>query len=235
MTESIQIAAALTKAAKEIHAPRSLEETLDAVVRAAQSTVPGFDHVGISVSHRDGRIETLAGTDPLVWELDELQYELRQGPCVESIRDEPVVTVEHAENDPRWPAYLPQAVRRGLRAQLGLRLYAEEETLGGLNLYSTDSPTIADDALQLAELFATHAAIALGRSRTEQQLTEALGTRKVIGQAIGIVSERFQIDETRAFDYLVRASTTGNVKLRTLAEEVVTTTNDKYRRTGQDG
>lgn len=234
MTDSMDMAAALTKAAKDIHAPRSLEDTLSAIVRAAQETVPGFDHVGISISHRDGRIETLAGTDQFVWELDELQYRLRQGPCVDTIRKEPVVTLQHAEQDPRWPDYLPEAVRRGLRAQLGLRLYAEEETLGGLNLYSTQSPTYDAAAVDLAELFATHAAIALGRSRGEQQLNEALGTRKIIGQAIGIISERFRIDGDRAFDYLVRASTTSNIKLRVLAEEIVTTTNEKYAK-GGDG
>ena len=49
-------------------------------MRAAQRSVPGFDHVGISITHRDGKIETLAATDPMVLRLDELQYELGEGP-----------------------------------------------------------------------------------------------------------------------------------------------------------
>lgn len=228
MHESIAIATALTEAAKAINSPRSLEQTLDAIVAAARDNVPGFDHVGISVSHRDGKIETLAGTDRFVWELDQLQYEVGQGPCVESIRSEPVVVVEHARHEQRWPEFIPRAVTLGLRAQLALRLYTEEETLGGLNLYSTSSDTVEDDAIQAAELFATHAAIALGRARYEHQLNEALGSRKVIGQAIGIVMERYEINEDRAFHFLVRASSTSNVKLRDIAQEIVDTTNQEY-------
>ena len=85
--QSHDIAAVITQAAATMHAPTTLEETLDAIVRCTLDTVPGFDHVGISVTHGNGEIETLAGTGELVWELDSLQYALREGPCYESIRD----------------------------------------------------------------------------------------------------------------------------------------------------
>ena len=231
---SNDVAAALTEAARAIHRTRSVEDTLDAIVRAAQDAVPGMDHVGISVTHRDGKIETLAGSDQLVWDLDALQYDLNEGPCVSSITEDPVMVVEHAGQDQRWPNYMPQAVKSGLRSQLGLRLYTDEETLGGLNLYSTESETISADAVEIAELFATHAAIALDRARHEHQLNEALVTRKVIGQAIGLIMQRYQIDEDRAFHFLVRASTTSNIKLRAVAEEVVDTANREFSPRHQD-
>jgi GAF domain-containing protein len=123
---------------------------------------------------------------------------------------------------------MPQAAQRGLRAQLAVGLYSDEETLGGLNLYSTESDTVDDDAVPIAELFASHAAIALGRSRHEGQLNDAIASRKVIGQAIGILMERYQIDEDRAFQFLIRASQTGNLKLKAVAEELVTTTNGRF-------
>jgi GAF domain-containing protein len=223
-----EIAQALATAAEAINVPRTLEDTLDAIVQAARASIPGFDHVGISIRHRDGRIETMAGTDPLVWTLDQLQYDAGQGPCVDSVRTEPVVVVEHAQRDARWPGYLPQAVELGLRAQLALRLSTEGATLGGLNLYSTTSELVDRDARQVAELFASHAAIALGRARYEHQLNEAIASRKLIGQAIGIVMERFGISEDRAFDFLVRASSTSNIKLRDVAQEVVDSTNTRY-------
>jgi GAF domain-containing protein len=222
------IAAAVTEAAKLMHAPSTVDDTLDAIVRATLQTVPGFDHVGVSITHGDGTIETLAGTDRLVWDLDTLQYELAEGPCYDSIRGAGVTIVEHARHDQRWPRYMPQAARRGLRAQLAIGLYSEDHTLGGLNLYSTSSDTIDPDAVLIAELFASHAAIALGRSRQETQLTEAMASRKVIGQAIGILMERYQLDEDRAFQFLIRTSQTSNVKLRRVAEELVTTTNEKH-------
>lgn len=228
-SQSLAVAAAITEAAKAIHSPRSLEQTLDAIVVAARANVPGFDHVGVTVSHPDGKVETLAGTDEFVWKLDEMQYELGEGPCLTAIIDHgPVVVVEDARHEQRWPQYIPSAVEAGLRAQMGLRLYTEDGTLGGLNLYSTQSEGVDPDAIQIAELFATHAALALGRARYEHQLNEALASRKTIGQAIGIVMERYRINEDRAFHFLVRASSTSNTKLHRVAEELVETTERQY-------
>jgi GAF domain-containing protein len=93
------------------------------------------------------------------------------------------------------------AVERGLRSQIGLRLYADHETLGALNLYSTSEDTIDPDVLHMAELFAAHASLALGKVRREEQLNAALLTRKVIGQAIGILMERHELDEDGAFAF----------------------------------
>lgn len=222
------VAAALTAAAKAIHAARSLEETLTAIVRAAQDAIPDMNHAGISISHRDGRIETLAGTDQLVWDLDSVQYDLNEGPCVSSVKDDPVVVVEHARQEQRWPRYMPRAVESGLRAQLALRLYTDEDTIGGLNLYSTESETVSSDTVQMAELFAAHATIALNCTRYEHQLNEALASRKAIGQAIGLIMQRYQIDEDRAFHFLVRASSSSNLKLRVIADELISSANHMF-------
>ena len=227
--DAAAVAAALTEAAKSINSPRSLSETLDAIVRAARQTVPGFAHVGISTMHKDGRIETQAATDDLVWELDGLQYGLDSGPCVSSMRgDGSVVVAAKIRHDQRWPDYVAEAVKLGLRSQLALRLHNDRETLGGLNLYSTESDDVPEDAVHVAGLFATHAAIALGRSRYEHQLNDAISTRKVIGQAIGIVMERYGISEDRAFHFLARASSTSNAKLRDVAQELVDATEQSF-------
>ncbi len=226
----IRIATALTEAATVMNAPFTLEETLDAITRATLETVPGFDHVGISITHRDGRIETRAGTDRLVWELDDLQYGLREGPCYDAIRGGGVVTVANAADDPRWPRYLPKAVQAGLTAQLAVGLYRDQDSLGGLNLYSTNGAGVHPDAVLIAELFASQAVIALGRSTEHSQLNEALMSRKVIGQATGILMERYQLDESRAFQFLIRASSTSNIKLRDVAAELVRSTSSAHDR-----
>jgi len=137
------------------------------------------------------------------------------------------VLVEHAPHDQRWPRYMPAAAKKGLRAQLGVGLFDDEDSLGGLNLYSTSADTVSSDAVQIAQLFASQASIALGRSRHASQLNQALETRKMIGQAIGILMGKHRITEERAFQFLVRASSTSNIKLRSVAEELVRTTNDQ--------
>jgi GAF domain-containing protein len=222
----LTLAEALAAAARTINRGTSLQETLDAIVLATRTSVPGFDHVGISVVHRDGTIETRSGTGQLVWDLDAIQYELHEGPCYESVTDDHDVLVEHIAHDQRWPEYVPRAVGLGLRSQLGLRLYDDGGTIGGLNLYSTTADAVDPDAVQAARLFATHASIALGHAQEQHSLHEAISSRKVIGQAIGIVMERYHIDEDRAFQFLVRASSTSNVKLRDVADSLVRTTNE---------
>ncbi len=215
------LAVALAEAARVIDDSSSVDDTLAAIAGAAAHSVPDIDHVGISIVHDSGEIETRAATGQLVWDLDGLQYELHEGPCVSALRQQSVVWVDDISSDGRWPRYTPAAVAAGLRAQLAVRLYYVDATLGTLNMYATRARVIDPDALEVAELFATHAALALGRARREEQLHEALHTRKVIGQAIGLVMERYGVDEDRAFGFLVRASSTGNVKLRDVAREVV--------------
>jgi AmiR/NasT family two-component response regulator len=79
----------------------------------------------------------------------------------------------------------------------------------------------------MADLFATHAAIALGHAEERENLNQALQSRKVIGQAIGILMERYQLTEDRAFSFLVRASSHGNIKLRDVAAELVDEANKR--------
>jgi GAF domain-containing protein len=215
------IAASLAAISREINASTDLEITLNAVVESAVRSLPGIDSVSITVARRDGTMETLASSDQLALDLDALQYAVGEGPCLYAIKSEPEVKVEHAAEDPRWPRYMRQAVERGLQAQLALQLYADSKTLGGLNMYSTTVESFDPDIEHLAEMFATHAALALGHARERKQLLDAIASRQVIGQAVGIVMERYTLTEHRAFDYLARVSSHSNVKLRDVAEEVV--------------
>jgi transcriptional regulator with GAF, ATPase, and Fis domain len=222
------VARALAETARTINSPRTLAETLDAIVHAAQVSVPGFDHVGISIVHGKDKIETKAATGQLVWELDGLQYRLMEGPCVEAMFEEPIVSAPNLRHEQRWPRYVPEAVQHGVRAQLGYRLYVDGQTMGGLNFYSTVSDTLDDGACEVGELFAVHATVALGRAMEEDTLNIALTTRGLIGQAVGLTMARFEISSARAFQYLVRASSTSNIKVRDIAEEVVNQANARY-------
>jgi GAF domain-containing protein len=234
MADRFDIAAALAEAAREMNTARGTGATLSGIVEAARVAIPGIDHAGVTLAHRDGRVETRAWTDQMVCELDALQYELGEGPCLEAIRDEPLVVVEHARHEQRWPRFIPRALPLGLRSMMGIRLFADEQTLGALNLYGTTHDTFGADVEPIAELFATHAATALGHARREDGLNTALATRKVIGQALGIVMERFSLDQDRAFEYLTRVSSHGNVKLRDVATRIVED-REEQTRAGSNG
>lgn len=214
----------LDAVARELGKARDVDSVLQLIVHAARTSLDGVDEAGISVAHRDGSVETRVWTGNLVTDLDELQYELGEGPCLDALDPataQDVVRVDNARFEQRWPRYIPTALDHGLRAQLGLRLYAEDKTVGGLNLYSTSVDSISPETELMAELFATHAALALGRVRTETQLTTAMSSRELIGQATGIVMARYELDAQSAFSYLLRLSQDGNIRLRDLAERLV--------------
>ncbi|GAB3993116.1 GAF and ANTAR domain-containing protein [Nocardioides marmoraquaticus] len=220
---SAEPAAVLAELARSMAGRRDLQHTLDAVVGAARTTLPSFDHVGIWLLARRGEVRTVAATSELVRELDALQHELAEGPCFDCTRDVPLVSAPRIRHDQRWPRYVPLAVRRtGLRSQLAVRLHLDEVgTVGSLNFYSTITDDVDDSQVAMAELFATHAALALGGARAVADLNHALESRRVIGVAIGLVMARYRVDEDAAFAFLTRASSHTNRKLRDIATEMV--------------
>jgi GAF domain-containing protein len=221
MDVSSGLAQSIAEAARTVNQSRGLDETLQTIVKVACNSVPGFDQVGISTLPKKGRVKTRAFTGDLVLPLDEIQYGLGEGPCAEALLGSDEVSMSSLRNEQRWPRYVPRARAMGLRSQLAVKLYLDQGTLGGINFYSTLYDDVTPDAEALARLFATHAAIALGHAHERQTLNEALHTRKIIGQAIGILMERYGMNEDRAFAFLVRASSHANIKLRTIAQELV--------------
>jgi GAF domain-containing protein len=210
----------IAEAARTLNQPRTLDETLQTIVEVACNSVPGFDQVGIATL-RKGRVETRALTGDLVLRLDEIQYGLREGPCSAALQGTDAVSVSSLRVEQRWPRYVPQARAAGVRSQMAVKLYLDQDALGGINFYSTTSDDVSHDAQALARLFATHAAIALGHAHERQTLNEALQTRQVIGEAIGILMERYEMNEDRAFAFLIRASSHTNIKLRAVAQGLV--------------
>ena len=129
-------------------------------------------------------------------------------------------------HDQRWPTFTREAVASyDLRSQMAVKLFLDDEgTLGCLNLYSTNSRDIDPEDEHVAEVFAAHAAVALGHAREVDQLHQALQSSRTIGTAIGIVMERYHLDRDRAFGFLTRASSHSNLKVRDVAARIVEST-----------
>lgn len=218
-----RVTAAIASTAHTIHQPDvSVDAALEALALAARDSVPGFDLAGISTVDIDGNATTRAVSDPLVMKFDELQYSLDEGPCLDALGSPHVVSVPGIRHEQRWPSYVPQVVQLGLRSQLAVKVSVDGHgTLGGINLYSTISDDIDPEAESIAELFALHAATVLGAVTQIHNLNQAMHTRKVIGQAIGILMERYGLHEDNAFHFLVRASQNDNIKVRDIAQGLV--------------
>jgi GAF domain-containing protein len=228
-----EIRAAIAAAAGSLHDSSDSQDVLQIIAETARTSIPGFDQVGITTIDKDRTFTTRAAAGDLVRELDGIQYDLREGPCVDTMTNSQVQVVPNLRHERRWPRYVPRAVALGVRSQMAVHLYLDDKgTVGGLNLYSTTSDTVEREAESLAELFAAHAAIALSTASEVEHLNQALVSRKVIGQAIGILMERYDITEDRAFAFLVRASSHGNIKLREIARRIVDEKNADARAPG---
>lgn len=234
MNSHLPVAEALTQAARQIRIRPDLEETLTSIAVATVDSLPDIDHAGISVSPRRGTLEPRAWTADFVRDLDQLQEALSEGPAVEALSATDVVVVDDLTTDTRWANYTPQAVRYGVRAQMSLRLVFGGEVLGCLNLYSTQQTVIDPLIVPMVRLFAVHASLAVERAQREHELTDMVATRKAIGQAVGLIMERYQVDEERAYQFLVRYARGRGVNLRQVADELITGTNEKYAITAED-
>jgi hypothetical protein len=200
--------------------PGDLDETLQRISEAAVELLPDVQMASISILHRDGSLETAAPTDPVLSEIDAYQYEMHEGPCYHAATDELHVISTNLAADERFPHYSKRAVEAGIRAQAGLRLFDNKGSQGALNLYSQRVGAFGD-LEDLARLFTHQAAVAISYAREIRGLKDALETRALIGQAVGVVMQRYQMNDQRAFAFLTRLSSHRNVKLKQVATEIV--------------
>lgn len=215
----------MVRAARELANTSDAGTTLDSAVHLAAANVTGCDSAAITlIKKKAGEFTSPAHTDDLALAADQLQYTLGEGPCLQAAWEERVVHSPDLEQEDRWPVWAPQVVREhGALSVLCFQLFTDADTLGALNLYSRTKAGF--DATDRDVGFALAAQIAVAVAKAEQigQLAEALQSRTVIGQACGILMERFGLDGGTAFGVLARISSETNTKVRDLAHEVVET------------
>jgi GAF domain-containing protein len=219
------MSALLTSIAETLQARDGYPATAAQVLAFAQQTL-GTDHAGITLVQPGnggtvGGISTLTASDALVEKADVLQTELGEGPCLENEWPQGKVCCEDLRREHRWPRWAEEVGVLGLRSLLAVELSSRGRRFGALNLYCDEPRCFDEDQVAFAHLFARHAAMALAAARHEETLHEAIDARTLIGQAQGILMERFGLDPDKAFDVLRRYSQDSNVKLRRVAERLV--------------
>ncbi|MEW1957041.1 GAF and ANTAR domain-containing protein [Kineococcus sp. NPDC059986] len=215
----------LADLARTLQRRSSPQEVMDTVVEAAVSLVPGAEHGSISLVTGRRGVFSASASSQVARDFDSLQEDLGEGPCLEAMFSEPVVHGPDLTQESRWPRLSKTAPETlGIRSVLCFQLFVlEENTLGGLNLLATRADAFDDDAPGLGAVFAAHAASALAAARELDQIKQALASRDVIGQAKGMLMERYQMGPQQAFALLARLSQDENVKLHDLAQRLVTT------------
>jgi hypothetical protein len=213
----------LVKSAEELAAtlsPVDLDHTLGRITAAAVEVLPEVDYASITIRHEDGTLETVAPTDPMLCHVDATQYELREGPCYEAATDTVHVTAPDLEHDERFPSYARTAVDAGIRAQAGIRLFDAPDSQGALNLYSRSVGAFGDFD-RISALFAHQSGAVIRYAQEISNLQEAVATRGLVGRAVGIAMERYELTDQRAFALLTRLAQRHRVQLPLVAQAVV--------------
>lgn len=205
-----------------------LDAFLDRLVRLAARAVPAAIACGITL-RRNGRPFTVASSDTFAAQIDELQYESDEGPCLHALRSGKTVHVDDLVAERRWDRFRPSALAHGMASSLSLPLTVDGQVAAALNLYSRSAHAFSAADADMARALAAQctAALEVILHQTEQallreQLDAALRSRAVIDQALGILMAQQRCTAREAFDLLRQASQHRNRKLRQVAADVVT-------------
>ncbi len=222
----VPIAAGLAELSAAMLATESLQDFLVQVARLAAESLPVVGSCGITVQG-EGRPLTVASSDDLAAELDEVQYGVDAGPCLDALRNDRINAIADLSVEDRWPTYCKQALSQGVQASFSMPLRAGSATVGALNLYSKSSPFDASVRQHIA-VFAAQAAAAITMTMRysdqvtlTEQLRTALTSRSVIDQAMGIIMGQRRCTAEEAFAVLRAASQRRNIRLRDVARELV--------------
>jgi transcriptional regulator with GAF, ATPase, and Fis domain len=199
----------------------SSEQLLTAVTQFAVQQVPGVDAACVTLVDGKGTHDSPVVVGEIARQIAELQSELNEGPLVDADFSTMIIRVPDVVADPRWPRFSAGATRLGVGSMLCCCLYVHNNAYGALTLLARKPDAFDDGAVSIGSLFAVHAAVAFSAVRETEQIRAALTTRDEIGQAKGMIMERYKLDADGAFRLLAKLSQDSNVKLAEVAKQVI--------------
>ena len=217
------VAGKLSDLARSLQRENSEDAVLEQLVRAAVTLVPGADEGSITLVLGRRRVESRAPSGDLARTLDQLQERTGEGPCMSAAYEEQTVSVPDLRTEQRWPEFSAKAAGAGAGSMLSFQLFVQGDNLGALNLVGRTPHAFTEESDYVGRLVASHAAVAFADAQKLHQFKDAIATRDMIGQAKGILMERYGITAGQAFIMLVQVSTQTNVKLLAVADELART------------
>lgn len=224
MMDSGALSRQIAEVARGLEHETGAQATMDLVVQMAVETVPHADSAALTIAVKGQGPETQAATSALIRRVDEIQLESGEGPCISAIFEEELISVPNLETETRWSGWAGRVLREAnVGSMLCFRLYTTGTRVGALNLFATAPHAFGGEDVEAGTLVAVHAAIAIATAQRLEHAEIGLDSRSTIGQAQGILMERFGLDPARAFDVLRRISSHSNRKIYDLASELVRT------------
>ncbi|TCM46824.1 GAF and ANTAR domain-containing protein [Kribbella sp. VKM Ac-2568] len=219
---AVDLAEVFGELAIDLEDAAGVEPTVGTVLEFAVAAFKCTD-AGIVLVGPGGRknLRVAEVTNPVVAELNQLQIDAGSGPLIEAAEGSEPVLVDDTRAESRWPGWAERAAGRGIGTVLHHPMLTKTRTIGVLSFYSADPGAFTAYDEALAQILCQHATVAVAYARNEETLAEALEARAVVGQAIGILMERHNLTERGAFSVLRRYSQDYNVKLRSIADQLI--------------
>lgn len=211
---------------------RPLRGTLTEIAHFAVQAIPGADGAGLTM-HEEGRAQTVVASADFVHAVDDIQYGLGEGPCIQAVASSQTQTSGSLGGEARWPRFGPRVGRLNVHSVLSLPLLLPEvdradRIVGAMNVYAHAKNAFPPDAVRIGELFARPAAVSVHNAqvlaqsrRLADQLEQALTHRAVIDQALGVLMSRSGATAEEAFDKLRLMSQAQHVKVAEVAQVLV--------------
>jgi transcriptional regulator with GAF, ATPase, and Fis domain len=219
----------MSELARSLQAEKDPQEILVRLVRAAIGQVFGADQGSISTVTGRREVEAQVPSGNLPRDVDRVQSETGQGPCLDAVYDHETVLAQDMANEQRLPDFSRNASELGAASMLSFQLYVEGDNLCALNLYGRVPDAFTHESEQVGLLVASHAAVAFADAQKLVHMRDAMRCRDVIGQANRILMERYGLTAQHAFVMLTQYSshtktkTNTNTKLIDVADQLAIT------------
>lgn len=198
------------------------ETVIAELAEHAAVEIPGAQYAGVTVTRNGKHIDTPAATHKWPLLLDEIQQRYGEGPCLTAAWEEKTVHLANMETDERFPRYARDVLAQTpIRSVIAFQLWIAGETMGALNVYAEKPNVFSAETREIGLVFAAHSSVAWNAARRDEQFKKALASRDVIGQAKGMLMERYGVNAIQAFDLLRKLSQDSNTPLIQISTELV--------------
>ena len=184
--------------------------------------IPGAEYAGVTVTRNAKQIDTPATTHKWPLLLDEIQQRHGEGPCLTAAWEEKTIHVADLTTDERFPLYARDALAETpIRSVMAFQMWIAGEQMGALNVYAETAHAFGPQTREIGLIFAAHSSVAWNAARRDEQFKRALTSRDVIGQAKGMLMERYGVNAIQAFDLLRKLSQDSNTPLIQIATDLI--------------
>lgn len=177
---------------------------------------------------RDKRAAVAGSSSAEAQRLDEIQAGFDEGPCLQAQATQSVIVVDDARLENRWPHYMATVRTHGLQSILAVPLDLNGSAKAALNCYTTAPNAFNAAAIAVAERFAgvlsraLRVALRIARhTEAAEHRRRAMESRTPIDVAVGMIMNQHQCSQDEAFNFLTQLSSNQNIKLKTLAQNMV--------------